>query len=318
LVAESSKRHHRSYLYEPGTFRPLVMLDGKGLNTCPFYYHLDHLGTPQELTNYGGQIVWSARYHGYGKVREIQHGGGERLDQPLRFQGQYHDLESGLHYNRHRYYNPETGRYLTPDPSKLAGGLNGYRYTLNPTGWVDPLGLVDCPGKGGCRPAVGEQDPAAKAQVDEGEPRLPKPTVEELAEQEVRRLDREQGMHMVSKHSLAVSDEAWKQRAIDGTDPSTGVTPRSERGNPSSRFASWEMQLKAYNLAISRKENGLSPFTGRDPNNNHVVRMDLPGAGEGYIPNRRDPSNPTLVTMDKFEMKFDPDTEIPFTLYPIR
>ncbi|MEX0163339.1 type IV secretion protein Rhs, partial [Pseudomonas brassicacearum] len=96
-----------------------------------------------------------------------------QLEQPLRFQGQYFDPESGLHYNRHRYYNPETGRYLTPDPSKLAGGLNGYRYTLNPTGWVDPLGLVDCPGKGGCRPAVGEQDPAAKVGVDEGESKLP-------------------------------------------------------------------------------------------------------------------------------------------------
>ncbi|TNF79428.1 type IV secretion protein Rhs, partial [Pseudomonas sp. ICMP22404] len=167
--------HHRSYLYEPGTFRPLALLDGKGLNACPFYYHLDHLGTPQELTNYGGQIVWSARYHGYGKVREIEHGGGEQLEQPLRFQGQYFDPESGLHYNRNRYYNPETGRYLTPDPSKLAGGLNGYRYTLNPTGWVDPLGLVDCPGKGGCRPAVGEQDPAAKVGVGEDELSPPKP-----------------------------------------------------------------------------------------------------------------------------------------------
>ncbi|MGN8346893.1 RNase A-like domain-containing protein, partial [Pseudomonas sp. SMV71] len=72
---------------------------------------------------------------------------GEQLEQPLRFQGQYFDPESGLHYNRHRYYNPETGRYLTPDPSKLAGGLNGYRYTVNPTGWVDPLGLAcNCPG----------------------------------------------------------------------------------------------------------------------------------------------------------------------------
>ncbi|MGX9570243.1 RNase A-like domain-containing protein [Pseudomonas sp. CFBP 5748] len=147
LVAESSRRHHRSYLYEPGTFRPLAMLDGKGLNACPFHYHLDHLGTPQELTNYGGQIVWSARYNGYGKTTELVHGGGEQLEQPLRFQGQYFDPESGLHYNRHRYYNPRTGRYLTPDPSKLAGGLNGYRYTLNPTGWVDPLGLAcQCPG----------------------------------------------------------------------------------------------------------------------------------------------------------------------------
>ncbi|WP_346429618.1 RHS repeat-associated core domain-containing protein [Pseudomonas bijieensis] len=176
LVAENSPRHHRSYVYEPGTFRPLAMLDGEGLNACPFYYHLDHLGTPQELTSYSGQIVWSARYNGYGKLTELKHGGGEQLEQPLRFQGQYFDPESGLHYNRHRYYNPETGRYLTPDPSKLAGGLNGYRYTLNPTGWVDPLGLVDCPGTGGCRPTVGEQDPAAKVGVDEGEASPPKPT----------------------------------------------------------------------------------------------------------------------------------------------
>jgi RHS repeat-associated protein len=45
---------------------------------------------------------------------------------PLRFQGQYFDQESGLHYNRHRYYNPDVRRYLTPDPVKLAGGINAY------------------------------------------------------------------------------------------------------------------------------------------------------------------------------------------------
>ncbi|SDP46230.1 RHS repeat-associated core domain-containing protein [Pseudomonas reinekei] len=148
LIAESSPGHYRSYLYEPGSFRPLALLDGKGpKHACPFYYHLDHLGTPQELTDYSGEIVWSARYTGYGKVSQITHGGGEQLEQPLRFQGQYFDAESGLHYNRHRYYHPDTGRYLTPDPVKLAGGLNAYRYTPNPTGWVDPLGLAcQCPG----------------------------------------------------------------------------------------------------------------------------------------------------------------------------
>ncbi|MCV4265935.1 RHS repeat-associated core domain-containing protein, partial [Pseudomonas capsici] len=69
---------------------------------------------------------------------------------------QYFDAETGLHYNRHRYYNPGTGRFLTPDPIKLAGGLNNYRYVPNPTGWVDPLGLatvpVDCPGATPKRP----------------------------------------------------------------------------------------------------------------------------------------------------------------------
>ncbi|VVN58709.1 hypothetical protein PS687_03115 [Pseudomonas fluorescens] len=53
------------------------------------------------------------------------------IDNPLRFQGQYFDPESGLHYNRHRYYNPDIGRYLTPDPVKLAGGINAYQYVPN-------------------------------------------------------------------------------------------------------------------------------------------------------------------------------------------
>ncbi|MGF6556143.1 RHS repeat-associated protein [Pseudomonas sp. S30_BP2TU TE3576] len=176
LVAESGPKHYRSYLYEPGSFRPLALLDGKGrLNACPFYYQLDHLGTPQELTSYGGAIVWSARYTAHGQLREVTHGDGEQLDQPLRFQGQYCDAESGLHYNRHRYYHPDLGRYLTPDPIKLAGGLNPYRYTRNPTGWVDPLGLADCPGGDRCKkPSLGERDPTGRSVVEGGEPHLPR------------------------------------------------------------------------------------------------------------------------------------------------
>ncbi|CDH26998.1 hypothetical protein XBJ2_110001 [Xenorhabdus bovienii str. Jollieti] len=64
----------------------------------------------------------------------------------LRFVGQYEDEESGLYYNRFRYYDRETGQYLTPDPIGLAGGVNPYGYVHNPTGWVDPFGLAgkDC------------------------------------------------------------------------------------------------------------------------------------------------------------------------------
>nr|WP_237403061.1 RHS repeat-associated core domain-containing protein [Pseudomonas sp. MWU318] len=173
LVAESSPSHHRSYVYEPGTFRPLALLDGKGpKKACPFYYQLDHLGTPQELTDYSGEIVWSAQYDAYGKVAAITLAGEDYLDQSLRFQGQYFDAESGLHYNRHRYYDPRLGRYLTPDPIKLAGGLNQYRYVPNPTGWVDPLGLTsNCPppNRPGCEVPGG----IGGAKVDVGEPQLP-------------------------------------------------------------------------------------------------------------------------------------------------
>ncbi|WP_392886756.1 RHS repeat-associated core domain-containing protein [Pseudomonas migulae] len=176
LVAESSHEHYRSYVYEPGSFRPLAMLDGKGpRKACPFYYQLDHLGTPQELTDYSGEIVWAAQYTAYGRLTRLNRDTHQILDQPLRFQGQYFDPETGLHYNRHRYYQPDVGRYLTPDPSKLAGGLNQYRYTGSPTGRVDPLGLSECPGVGKCEVVPGGEDPAAKVKGDGGEPGIPRP-----------------------------------------------------------------------------------------------------------------------------------------------
>nr|WP_244220802.1 RHS repeat-associated core domain-containing protein [Pseudomonas kribbensis] len=178
LIAESSKEQHRSFIYEPGTFRPLAMLDGQGpKRACPFYYQLDHLGTPQELTDYSGEIVWSAKYSAYGKVTSLELATEDYLDQPLRFQGQYFDAESGLHYNRHRYYDPDVGRYLTPDPVRLAGGLNQYRYVPNPTGWVDPLGLTsNCPPPN--RPGCSVPDRTAGTKVDEGEPKTPGPIQE--------------------------------------------------------------------------------------------------------------------------------------------
>ena len=115
-------------------------MDGYGPEQARiYYYHLDHLGTPQELTNAQGKLVWSVTYRAYGNVVQQQ---VAEIDNPLRFQGQYHDPETGLHYNRHRYYNPNTGRFQTPDPIGLAGGLNNYQYVPNPTGWVDPLGLA--------------------------------------------------------------------------------------------------------------------------------------------------------------------------------
>ncbi|RMT90589.1 hypothetical protein ALP39_200484 [Pseudomonas marginalis pv. marginalis] len=172
LIAEHHADRHRSYLYEPDSFRPLALLDGFGPSeTQPYHYQLDHLGTPQELTDPDGDIVWSAHYRAYGQISRLDKG---KIDNPLRFQGQYFDQESGLHYNRHRYYNPDVGRYLTPDPVKLAGGINAYKYVPNPTGWVDPLGLSSCPGGDGCKPTHDADKPEKHAKVDEGDAKIPK------------------------------------------------------------------------------------------------------------------------------------------------
>lgn len=140
---------YKSYLYSPDSFAPLAQLLGKGRKAEIYYYLNDHLGTPQELVNGKGQVAWSVAYRAYGNLAVAF---VETVGQPLRFQGQYYDSESGLHYNRHRYYSPETARFITPDPIGLAGGLNQTQYVPNPTGWVDPLGLASA--QGDCPPRV--------------------------------------------------------------------------------------------------------------------------------------------------------------------
>ncbi|SHO55717.1 RHS repeat-associated core domain-containing protein [Vibrio quintilis] len=146
LLSEISDNDYRTYLYEYETFRPLAVVCGEGPQAAQaYFYHLDQIGTPLEMTDSGGEVVWSVDYHAYGNVARQR---VAQISSPLRFQGQYYDEETGLHYNRHRYYSPDTGRFITPDPIRLAGGLNNYQYVVNPTGWVDPLGLVQ--GTGNC------------------------------------------------------------------------------------------------------------------------------------------------------------------------
>jgi RHS repeat-associated protein len=107
------------------------------------FYQCDHLGTPQELTDCEGKVAWSAQYKAWGQAKEAISEAAYKagIRNPIRFQGQYFDEETGLHYNRHRYYNPNTAGYLTQDPIRFFGGHNFYKYGPNPTMWVDPLGL---------------------------------------------------------------------------------------------------------------------------------------------------------------------------------
>jgi RHS repeat-associated protein len=107
------------------------------------FYQCDHLGTPQELTDHEGGVAWSAQYKAWGEAREAISEAGRRAGfrNPIRFQGQYWDEETGLHYNRYRYYDPQAGRFTSGDPIKLAGGFNLHEYAPNPIQWSDSLGL---------------------------------------------------------------------------------------------------------------------------------------------------------------------------------
>ena len=102
-----------------------------------------------ELTNEKGEVIWLADYEAWGNTAKLvwreqvigQIEVSKNELQPIRFQGQHFDEETGLHYNRFRYYDPDMGMFTSRDPIGLMGGDNVFSYAPNPIGWVDPLGV---------------------------------------------------------------------------------------------------------------------------------------------------------------------------------
>ncbi|MFD7687851.1 DUF6531 domain-containing protein [Streptomyces sp. NPDC059781] len=115
----------------------------------------DLVGTPTELLDEHGHIAWRTRATLWGTTTWNT---DATAYTPLRFPGQYYDPETGLHHNYFRTYDPETARYLTPDPLGLAPAPNPVSYVHNPHIWIDPLGLTP-----GCGEPVGRTMEEAKA-----------------------------------------------------------------------------------------------------------------------------------------------------------
>lgn len=115
---------------------PLFMRTATG---SYYYYHNDHLGTPQQLLDATGQVVWAAQYSVFGKAIIIT----DIVESNLRFPGQYYDHETQLHHNYFRDYDPATGRYIQSDPLKMDSSVNYYIYAQqNPLIHVDPTGEI--------------------------------------------------------------------------------------------------------------------------------------------------------------------------------
>jgi len=104
-----------------------------------YYYHNDHLGTPQQVIDAAGQVLWQAQFSAFGKA----HISVESIENNLRFPGQYFDVETGLHQNYFRDYDAETGRYVQEDPLGMASSMNYYAYAYqNPLSYTDPTGEI--------------------------------------------------------------------------------------------------------------------------------------------------------------------------------
>ncbi|HID30407.1 MAG TPA: hypothetical protein EYP19_10455, partial [Desulfobacterales bacterium] len=110
----------------------------------------DHLGTPQQVTNAYGEVLWSGRYRAFGEVEAV---GASAFDNPWRFPGQYADSVGPLNYNFFRSFDSKIGRYAQEDPIGLADGWNTYLYTSqNPINWLDENGLSRGARRGGGNP----------------------------------------------------------------------------------------------------------------------------------------------------------------------
>ena len=126
-----------AWIYDIESFVPLAKVQGDRLYSVV----CDQLGTPRELVDTQGRVVWGAEYTAWGAIAR-QYGQDPEVECPIRFQGQWFDEELGLHYNWYRYYDPQTGSFLSQDPVGFAGGINPYLYAKNPINWVDPFGLI--------------------------------------------------------------------------------------------------------------------------------------------------------------------------------
>jgi RHS repeat-associated protein len=145
--------HH---IFEFGLFTPAIQIKKQTWNTRDsqaWYVQCDHLGTPHEIYGDEGQRLWiensSAFGYMYSSELESPQACSESapLQQNLKFQGQYFDCETRMSYNRHSYYDPQNGRYLSKDPIGLLGGSNKSVYPANPVSFGDALGLQATDGR---------------------------------------------------------------------------------------------------------------------------------------------------------------------------
>jgi RHS repeat-associated protein len=135
----------RIYVYvDEAALVPFLFVDYDHPDADPgsgrrYYLFTDQIGVPVRVEDDAGEVAWGARIDPYGTAHL---GRGRAIEMPLRFPGHYCDPETGLHCNRFRYYSPDLGRYLQPDPLGLAGGINLYSYCFDPLTAVDIDGLT--------------------------------------------------------------------------------------------------------------------------------------------------------------------------------
>ena len=145
-----------TWVFEEGTFVPTAKLTEQQQLSIVTNY----LGTPEAMFREDGEEVWTCELNSYGRVRSYE--GQTKTECPFRYQGQYEDAETGLYYNRFRYYDPTMGSYLSQDPIRTNGGVEFYSYVHNPNTWLDIFGLISRPKNTQEHHVISDKNPATK------------------------------------------------------------------------------------------------------------------------------------------------------------
>jgi RHS repeat-associated protein len=211
----------RVYVY-PDEFSivPMMFVDYAGVDASPdsgrrHFVFCNHLGCPVRVEDDDGRAVWSGRMEPYGRMDVSPQAS---IDFALRFPGHYHDAETGLHYNRLRYYDPVLGRYLQTDPLGVDGNINVYAYcTTNPLRQVDVRG--DC--GSGTTDDDDDDDGTSREDGDDAEPT----PAQRLAAR--RRAQREQRRQEALADAIAKADAEGR---LDDLSPADRAWLEAEPG----------------------------------------------------------------------------------------
>ena len=136
-----TERGTRCFVHAPGSLTPLLQQERGEI----YAYVNDQVGTPKELVDGAGRLAWAADHSAWGRVRDTrrdpERGDAPPVASPFRLMGQVVDEESGLCCTRFRYFDPEIGKWCSPDPLGFNGGHDLFGFDGSPTNHVDPLGL---------------------------------------------------------------------------------------------------------------------------------------------------------------------------------
>jgi RHS repeat-associated protein len=239
----------------------VAVIDATGL------YHVvtDHLYRPVALFDSSGAEVWSAVWEPFGALYSLN--GSVNLD--ARFPGQWYQLETGLHYNWHRHYDPTLGRYTQADPVGMPDGPNRFSYVRNnPLRFTDPFGLRL---KGGARPSNCN-----------GPPLLRGKDIHDLFEDLVETMKPEQ-------FEFNKGPFSWFRGRPDVYAPTTGDTFEIK---PTTYGDGWRYDQAADQ--VNSYVNSASHFTWARPGSWSILFEDLPNA--------------TIIDPYYGKITFEPDT----------